>query len=163
MLILCAGGGIGTFVGLALYVTKAAYVGLLPLGLALALATVLFKNQRLYWFAIFLLTLQFKVSKNLNDGLAVRDELKIDYDFWNFTFEITATDLVLLVLLAYWANDCLIHGKKVRFPPVSWLAVGYLGISLLSLVGAESPYLGFVELSRQIKAFIAFLFAVNCL
>ncbi|MGH6840277.1 MAG: O-antigen ligase family protein [Methylocella sp.] len=163
LFILCVGGGIGTIVALALYVTKTAYVGLLPLGLALALATVFVKNQRLYWFAIFLLSLQFTFSKNLNDGLAVLNELKIDYDFWNFTFQITASDLALLVLLALWANDCLFHGKKMRFPPVTWLAVGYLGISLLSLVGAESPYLGFVEMSRQIKFFIAYLFAVNCL
>ncbi|MGH6850226.1 MAG: O-antigen ligase family protein [Methylocella sp.] len=163
LFILCIGGGIGTFVALALYVTKTAYVGLLPLGLALVLSTVFFKNYRLYWFAIFLLSLQFDISKNLNDGHAVIDELKIDYNFWSFTFEITATDLALLVLLAFWANDCLFHGKTMRFPPVTWLAVGYLGICLLSLVGAESPYLGFVELSRQIKLFIVYLFAVNCL
>jgi O-Antigen ligase len=161
--VLCLGGGIGTLVALALYGTNTAYVGILPLGLALVLSTVFAKNYRLYWFGIFLLSLQFTISKNLNDGLAVIDELKIDYAIWSFTFEITATDLALLVLLAFWANDCLFHGKKMRCPPVSWLAVGYLGICLLSLVGAESPYLGFVELSRQIKFFIVYLFAVNCL
>ncbi|MGH6847368.1 MAG: O-antigen ligase family protein [Methylocella sp.] len=143
--------------------TKTAYVGMLPFGLALVLSTVFVKNYRLYWFAIFLLSLQFTISKNLNDGLAVIDKLKIDYTIQNFVFEITATDLALLVLLAFWANDCLFHGKNMRFPPITWLAVGYLGISLLSLVGAESPYLGFVELSRQIKFFIVYLFAVNCL
>lgn len=163
LLILCAGGGIGTLVGLALYVTKTAYVGLLPLGLALVLASALVKNQRLYWFAIFLLSLQFTFSKNLNDGLAVLNDLKIDYDFWNFTFQIMASDLVFLILLAFWGSDCLFHGKKMRFPPVTWLAAGYLGISLLSLVRAESPYLGFVELSRQVKFFVAYLYAVNCL
>jgi O-antigen ligase len=163
LFVLCAGGGIGTLVALALYVTKTAYVGLLPLGLALVLASALVKNQRLYWFAIFLLSLQFTFSKNLNDGLAVINELKIDYDFWNFTFQIMASDLVFLILLAFWGNDCLFHEKKIRFPPVTWLAVGYLGIALLSLVRAESPYLGFVEMSRQIKFFIAYLFAVNCL
>ncbi|MGH6801207.1 MAG: hypothetical protein ACRECZ_07320, partial [Methylocella sp.] len=143
--------------------TKTAYVAMLPLGLALVLSTVFAKNYRLYWFAIFLLSLQFTISKNLNDGLAVIDELKIDYTIQNFTFEITASDLAFLVLLAFWANDCLFHGKTVRFPPVTWLASGYLFISLLSTLGAESPYLGFVEISRQIKFFIAYLFAVNCL
>jgi hypothetical protein len=163
LFLLCLGGGTGTLVALLLYVTKPALVATLPLALALVLSTALFKNYRLYWFAIFLLSLQFTITKNLNDGHAVVDELKIDYFIWSFTFEITATDLALLVLLAFWANDCLFHGKKMRFPPVTWLAVGYLGICLLSLVGAESPYLGFVELSRQIKFFIAYLYAVNCL
>ena len=160
---LCAGGGIGTLVALALYVTKTAYVGLLPLALALVLSTAFVKNFRLYWFAIFLLTLQFTISKNLNDGLAVVDALKIDYDIRDFTFQITLTDLALLVLLAIWANDCMFHGKRVRFPPVTWLAVGYLGIALLSTVRAESPYLGYVELSQQIKYFVVYLYAVNCL
>ncbi len=160
---LCLGGGIGTLVALGLYVTKTTYVALLPFGLAMVLPTVFLKNFRLYWFAIFLLSLQFAISKNLNDGLAVVDALKIDYTIWNFTFDITVSDLALLVLLAIWANDHMFHGKPLRFPPVSWLAVGYLGICLLSTVGANSPYLGFVELSRQIKFFIVYLFAVNWL
>ena len=163
LVILCLGGGIGTLVALALYVTKTAYVGLLPLGLALLLSTAFVKNFRLYWFAIFLLSLQFTMSKNLNDGLAVQDELKIDYTIQNFTFQITATDLALLVLVAIWANDRMVHRQPMRFPPVTWLAVGYLGISLLSTLGAASPYLGYVELSQQIKFFIVYLFAVNCL
>jgi len=160
---LCLGGGVGTLVALALYVTKPAYALLLPLGLVLVLPTLLVKNFRLYWFVIFLLSLQFMISKNLNDGLAVMDRLKIDYTIWNFTFDITATDFALLILLAIWANDCMFHRKPLRFPSVTWLAVGYLGISLLSIAGAASPYLGFVEMSRQIKFFIVYLFAVNCL
>lgn len=163
LLVLGAGAAIGTLVALALYATKTFYVALVPVGLALLLPAALTKNFRLYWFAIFLLSLQLPITKNLNDGLAVIDRLKIDYTIWNFTFEITITDLVLLILLAIWANDRLFHGRTVRFPPVTWLAVGYLGISLLSTLGAASPYLGFVELSRQLKFFVVYLFAVNCL
>jgi hypothetical protein len=138
-------------------------VALLCLGLALLLPTVFLKNVRLYWFAIFLLSLQFTVSKNLNDGLGVINDLKIDYTIWNFTFDITATDLALLVLLAIWANDRMFYAKPIRVPPVTWLAVGYLGTCLLSTIGAPSSYLGFVEISRQIKFFTVYLYAVNCL
>src|SRR5262249_61485353 len=109
LLLLCLGAGIGTFVPLALYVTKTAYVALLPFGLALVLSAAFFKDFRLYWFAIFLLSLQFLIYKNLNDGLAVINALKIDYTIYNFTFQITATDLALLVLLAIWANDVIFH------------------------------------------------------
>ena len=38
--------------------------------------------------------------------------------------------------------------------------MGYLGLALLSIVGTPSPYLGLVEMSRQLKFFIVFLFAV---
>jgi len=163
LFLLCLGGGIGTIVALGLYVTKITYVALLPLGLALVLPTVFLKNFRLYWFAIFLLSLQFTIKKNLNDGLYIVNSLKIDYTIWNFTFDITISDLAFRVLLAIWANDHMFHGKPLRFPPVSWLAFGYLVICRLSTVGANSPYLGFVELSRQLKFFSVYLFAVNWL
>jgi hypothetical protein len=163
LLLLFLGSGIGTLVALALYVTKPVYVGLLPACFLLALPALCLKNFRLYWFTVFLLSLQLPISKNLNNGLAVIDELKIDYTIWAFTFEITITDLLLLVLLAIWANDVIFRGKRVRFPAVSWLAVAYLAICLLSTIGAASPYLGYVELSRQIKFFVVYLFAVNCL
>ncbi len=160
---LCLGGGIGTFVAALLYVTKTAYGGLLPLGLALALPAAIVKNSRLYWFAVFLLSLQFQISKNLNDGLAVIEELKIDFVCPVLTYEISATDLVFVILLGFWVNDAMFHGKKMRFPAVTWVAVGYLAICLISTLRAESRYLGFVELSRQLKFFFVYLFAVNCL
>jgi hypothetical protein len=163
LLMLCAGGAIGTVVALALYVTKPAIVALLPAAVALVLATAFFRQYRLYWFGIFLLSLQFSVSKNLNDGFAVIDRLKIDYIIENFTFSVTATDLALFVLLGFAASDRMFHGKTFRFPKQSWLAVGYIGIAAVSTVLAPSHYLGAVELVLQIKYFIVYLFAVNCL
>jgi hypothetical protein len=163
LFVLFAGGGIGVLIPLLLYSATPLYVALLPIGGALLLPTLFLKNFRLYWFAIFLLSLQLVANKNLNDGLAVREALKIDYIIQHFTFEITATDLALLMLCIIWVNDRLFHKIPLVFPPVAWLAVGYLGLALLSVVGAHSPYLGLVEISRQLKFFIVFLFAVNCL
>jgi len=163
LLVLFAGGAIGALISLLLYSTTPLYVALLPLGGALLLPTLFLKNFRLYWLAVFLLSLQLTASKNLNDGLAVMEALKIDYIIWHFTFEITATDLALLMLCIIWVNDALFHKRPLIFPPVGWLAVGYLGLALLSIVGSRSPYLGLVEMSRQLKFFLAFLFAVNCL
>jgi O-Antigen ligase len=162
-LTLCVGGAIGMLVALGLYGTKPAYVALLPLGCALVLPSLFLKTARLYWFAIYLLSLQFQITKNLNDGFSVLDALKIDYLITHFTFDISISDLALLALLAIWTNDRLTHGKPLRFPPESWLAVGYLGVAFLSTLQAASPYLGFVELFAQAKYFVAYLFAVNCL
>ena len=163
LILLFAGGVIGTLVAFALYVTKPTFVALPIVALAAVLPLAFIKNYRLYWLAIFLLSLQFEISKNLNNGTAVIEELKINYTIWNFTFQINVTDLILLVLLAIWANDRLFHGRSLRFPPVAWLAVGYLGICLLSAVGAPSPYLSFVQIFLELKYFVVFLFAVNCL
>jgi hypothetical protein len=163
LFVLFAGGGIGALISLLLYSTTPIYVALLPLGGALLLPTLFLQNFRLYWLAVFLLSLQFIASKNLNDAVAVREALKIDYTISQFTFEITATDLALLMLYFIWITDALFHKKPLIFPPVGWLAVGYLGLALLSIVGARSPYLGLVEISRQLKFFMVFLFAVNCL
>ena len=164
---LLAGGGIGALTALLLYSTTPTYVALLPLGGALLLPTLFLKNFRLYWLAIFLLSLQFTASKNLNDGRAVVDALNIsgngNYTIQHFTFEITATDLALLMLCIIWVNDRLFQNSRLRFPSAAWLAVGYLSLALLSIVGARYPYLGMVEISRQLKFFIVFLFAVNCL
>lgn len=160
---LCLGCAIGVVIPLALYSTKTTYIALLPVGLLLLLPPLVLKNFRAYWLAIFLLSLQFLISKNLNDGLAVTSRLDIHYIITTLTFEITATDLVLVVLFVIWINDYLFHRKPLRFPSVSWLAVGYLIICLLSLAGARSAYLGAVDLTRQIKFFLVYLFAVNCL
>ena len=158
-----AGAGIGTIVAFGLYATKTAYVALLPVVLAVALPAAVVKNYRLYWFAIFLLSVQLAISKNLNDGKAVIDELHIDYTIWKITFQVSPTDLVLLILVAIWANDRMFHGKPLRFPSVAWLAVGYLVLSLFSTVGAASPYLGLVQIFQEFKFLIVYLFAVNCL
>ncbi|MGD9616508.1 MAG: O-antigen ligase family protein [Alphaproteobacteria bacterium] len=159
----CTGAVIGTLVGFGLYVTKLTYVALLPFGLALLVPALILKNFRLYWFAIFLFSLQFVVTKNLNDGLAVLSELQIDADIATFTFDITASDLVLLVLVAIWANDSIYHRQRMHFPPVAWLAFAYLGACVLSLVGSKYPYLGLVGLVQIFKFVIAFIFALNCL
>jgi hypothetical protein len=161
--VVLVGGTIGALIALGLYATKPAYVALLPLGLLIVLPAMIIKNFRLYWFAILLLSLQFQIGKNLNDGIAVLSSLRIDYIIDTFTLDITATDLILLVLIAIWVNDRLFHPKPFRFPAVSWLAVGYLGIALLSALGAPSRYLGLVEVVRQTKFFLVYLFAVNCI
>jgi len=161
-LVLC-GGLIGAFVAVVLYASKSPTIALLPVGLLIICGATLFRDPRAYWFVLAVLSLQLKVGLNLNDGRAVLDALKIDYTIENFTFQIMATDLVFVMLGLLWLNDVLFHGKRLRFPSVGWLAVGYLAFCLLSSLKAPQPFLGFVELFQQAKFFIIFLYAVNCL
>jgi hypothetical protein len=163
LLILCSGGAIGIVVAAGLYFTKTAYVAVLPVVLLVFVGAALFKNFRLYWFAVFLLSMQIPIAKNLNDGHDVIRAYRIDYVIWNFTYQITVTDLVFLVLLVIWLNDHVFYRKRFRFPKIMWLPIGYFFCCLLSLIGSSSPYLGFVQLWAESKFFLAFLFAINCL
>ena len=155
------GGTMGFLMALALYVTKPLLVALPIVGLLVALPTLVIRDKRLYWLGVFLVTLQFEISKNLNNGLAVIDRLNVDYTLWHFTFQVHATDVVLLVLLFYWSVETAFKGQRPYFPRAAWLVVGFFGFCLLSLVEAPSPYLGFVEISRQLKFFVLFLYIVN--
>lgn len=96
------GGTMGVVTALVLYVTKPLLVVLPIAGLLLVMPTFVTRDKRLYWFGVFLFTVQFEIQKNLNDALAVLDRLDVDYSLWHFTFELRATDLILMVLLYYW-------------------------------------------------------------
>ena len=65
LLVLFSGGAIGIVVASALYFTKTAYVAVLPFLLLIFLGAALVKNFRLYWFAVFLLSMQLPITKNL--------------------------------------------------------------------------------------------------
>ncbi|MFO1431511.1 MAG: O-antigen ligase family protein [Candidatus Competibacteraceae bacterium] len=158
---LVLGGMIGTFTALVLYVLKPVWVALIIAGVIVLMPTFVVRNHRLYWLAIFLFSLQFEIMKNLNDGLAVVHKLGIDYTIWHFTFELRATDLVFAVLAFFWLSDIIFRGKKFFFPRVAWLVPGFLLFCFLSLLNTPSPYLGLVEISRQLKFFLFFLYAAN--
>lgn len=151
----------GVLTGLVLYVTKPLLVALPIAGLLLVMPTFVIRDKRQYWLGVFLFALQFEILKNINDGLAVIEKLRIDYTLYHFTFEIRATDFVLAVLLFYWYTESLLRGRSVYFPRAAWLIVAFFGFCLISLISAPSAYLGLVELSRQLKYFVLFLYIVN--
>jgi O-antigen ligase len=160
-LLAALGACMGAMTALVLFATKPLIVALPIAGLLVVMPTFVIRDKRMYWLGVFLFTVQFEISKNLNDGLAVIDRLNIDYTLWHFTFQVHATDLILLVLLFYWYAETVFKGQRPYFPRATWLLVGFLGFCLLSLVAAPSPYLGLVETWRQLKFFLVFLYVVN--
>jgi len=152
---------IGLFTAMVLYATKPVWIALLIAGILLLSPTFFFREYRLYWFGVYLFMLQFEINKNLNDGLAVVEALGIDYTIWDFTFKVHASDLIFAVLMVFWVNDLIAKRKPLYWPKESWMVLGFLALSVLSLTGAPSIYLGLVELSRQLKFFLVFLWAAN--
>ncbi len=155
------GAGAGLFAALILYGTKAVLLWLVIAGLLVLIPTFIVRDHRLYWLALFFLVIQFEIKKNLNDGLAIVRDFHIDYTLYNFTFEVRGSDLVFLMLAFFWIHDIVFHGRRLRLPRATWLAVIYLGICVLSLFGARWPYLGIVEIVRQMRFVIFFLYAYN--
>ncbi len=160
-LLIAAGLCMGGMTALVLFATKPLFVALPIGGLLVVMPTFVIRDKRMYWLGVFLFALQFEIHKNLNDGLAVIDRLNIDYTLWHFTFQVHATDLVLMVLLFYWYTETVFKGQRPYFPRAAWLVVGFLGFCLLSLVSTASAYLGLVEIWRQLKFFLVFLYVVN--
>jgi len=134
-------------------VAMAAIIGFLP--------TLVLKEPRLYWLAVFLFTSALEIKKNLLDGLKIRAAFKMDYELPIFVPEIRLSDLAFVMLLGFWLLQLLGRRERFRFPPVAWLAVGYLGWAALSMVSAPNLYFGALQLTREIKFFVVFLYVVN--
>ena len=160
-LLVAVGACLGAMTALVLFATKPLFVALPIAGLLVVMPTFVIRDKRLYWLGVLLFALQFEIEKNLNDGLAVIDRLNIDYTLWHFTFQVHVTDLILLVLLFYWYVETVFKGQRPYFPRAGWLVIAFLASCLLSLVAAPSPYLGLVEISRQLKFFVLFLYVAN--
>jgi O-antigen ligase len=155
------GATIGLFVSLVLYGAKPVLIYVVFAGLLVVLPSLFIKDVKLYWMTVFLLALQFDFKKNLVDGLEVLDALKIDTMQFVFTPEIRLSDLALLMLLGVWAHKVGFEGKLFDVPKRAWLAFGFLGWAILSAVKAPHLYLSVVELVRQSKFILIYLYAAN--
>jgi len=123
--------------------------------------TFLVKDARLYWMILFIFALQFDLKKNLFDGLKILEDLHIDYAQFIFVPEIRSSDLALAILLVLWIHNLVFHKKEFKFPKAGWFAIGFLVWSGLSMFKAPHIYLSLVELLRQCKFFLIYLYTVN--
>ena len=130
-------------------------------GVIAFLPTLVVKEPQLYWLSLFLFTSALEIKKNLGDGFKIRAAFNMDYELPIFVPEIRLSDLAFLMLLGLGLLRLLGRRERFRIPAVAWLAVGYLGWAALSLLGAPNRYLGAVQLAREIKFFVVFLYAVN--
>jgi O-antigen ligase len=151
------GGVIASFISLL----KPLWIILALSGFFVFILTFLVKDTKLYWTMLFVFSLQLDVKKNLLDGLKVLENLHIDYVQFIFVPEIRLSDLIFAVLLVLWIHNFASHKKEFKFPRVGWFAIGFLVWSGLSMFKAPHIYLSAVELSRQCKFFVIFLYAVN--
>jgi O-antigen ligase len=159
---LFAGAAIAIVMSLVLYgLNKPVLIYLFVAGLVVLIPSAFVKDVPLYWMCIFLFTLQFELKKNLVDGLAVLDALKIDYMQFVFTPEVRLSDLPLLVMLFLWVHKMGSQGKQLIVPKGSWFALVFLGCAAISAIKAPHFYLSAIEIVRQCKFFIIYLYAAS--
>lgn len=126
------------------------------------LPTFLLKDVRLYWAALFLFFSAIEIKKTLVDGLKVKAALGIDYIQPVLVPEVRLSDLAFGVLLFLWLLRWSRRECRVHVPAVGFLALAYLGWAALSTLKAPIPYLSWVEWTRELKFFVVFLWAANC-
>jgi len=160
MSVVLAGALIGTLVGVG--VTMSPLAVALPLaGLLVLLPVFVLEDVKTYWLSLFLVAAHLGIAKQLLDGLVVLDSMGIDYGPFVFTPEIRAGDLPFLALLVLWLDDLRLGRATLHLPAVTWLALGFLGCCAASLLWAPSRYLAAIELMRQAKFALIFLYAAN--
>ena len=155
------GSAIAVLVSLVLYGLKPVLVLLVLAGMLVVLPSFFLRDVKLYWLTIFLLSLQFDLKKNLVDGVEVLESLKIDYMQFVFTPEIRLSDCALFVLLVVWLHAMGFERKPLYVPKRAMLALGFLVWATVSVVKAPHPYLSIIELVRQAKFFLVYLYVVN--
>lgn len=129
--------------------------------LTLFLPTLLLSDTKAYWLTLFVLALQLDVKRNLIDGLAVIRALKLETFPWTIVPEIRVSDIPLFALLLAWVVSVGAGRASFRIGTPAWPAIVFLGWAGLSVSGAPHVYLGLVELLRQCKFFLIYLYASN--
>jgi O-antigen ligase len=155
------GCAVAVVVSLVLYGLKPVLVYLALVMFVVLVPSFFVRDVSLYWLGVFLVALQFDFKKNLVDGLEVLDRLQIDYLQFVFTLEIRMSDLPLLVLLIFWAQKVGFQGKELIVPRHGRFALAFLGWAFVSSLKAPHFYLGIIEVIRQCKYFLIFLYAAN--
>jgi O-antigen ligase len=151
----------GAVIAASISLLKPIWILLALSGFLVFTLTFLIKETKLYWMVLFIFALQLDLKKNLLDGLRVLEDLHIDYLQFIFAPEIRLSDIPLAILCILWIHNIVFLKKKYKFPKASWFAIGFLVWSGLSMLKAPYIYLSIVELLRQCKFFLIYLYTVN--
>ncbi len=157
-----AGMAIAGSVTLLMYEAPPVWTFLVAAMLVTLLPAFVVQDARLYWTAVFLLFSPIEIKKSLVDGLKIKAALGIDYIQPVLVPELRLGDLAFAVLLLLWLVRWSLRRDRLYIPPVGFLALAYLAWATLSILKAPIPYLSWIELAREVKYFLIFLWAVNC-
>jgi len=134
-------------------------------GLAVFLPTLVLREAKLYWLMLFVLSMQFDISKRLTTWMAAPWILFETYGFpasGNLSINFYLSDVILCILLLPWVCRLFLRQEKLFFPALCYLPLVYFGwTAISSLMQAVSLHLSFFEWVRQLCYFLSLVYIAN--
>jgi O-antigen ligase len=139
------------------------WTGLVIVGLTVGVLSLIAKDFKTYWMAIFALVLPLEIKKLLVDSEYVREIARIKgIPLGELPAPVLhLSDLPFLVLIACWLFEIIYRKKKVFFPKSNWMALAFLTWASLSLIKAPAFSYGFFDLVRTFKFYLIYLYFAN--
>jgi len=137
--------------------------GLLLVGLAVAVGSLIAQDFKSYWMAVFALALPLEIIKSLVDGEYIREITNmygIPMGEMPAPF-IYLSDLPFIILLLHWMFEVIYKKQKVYYPKSNRLALVFIGWCALSLINTPVFSYGFYDLLRLIKFYFLYIYIAN--
>lgn len=157
-------GGVIIALGTALILHyEYVWAWLVPLGLVVAVWSLVARDFKNYWIAVFALVLPLEIQKLLVDSEGIRAFVQT----YGFPIgELPApvlhlSDLPFLVLMLHWIYEVTVRKRTIIFPRWNWMALAFLAWACLSLTKAPVFSSGFFELLRIVKFYLLYLYVAN--
>ena len=137
--------------------------GLFTVGLAVGVLSLIAKDFKTYWMAIFALVLPLEIKKLMISSDYVREIAQINgIPLGELPGPVLyLSDLPFLVLMAYWLIEIIYRKQKVFFPKSNWMALAFLAWASLSLINAPVLSYGIFDLLRTLKFYLLYLYFAN--
>jgi hypothetical protein len=159
--------GIGVLTGLMTIVLLQAsltWILLLAAGLVVVTGSLVVRNARQYWLAVFLATIPLNITKLFFWTPEDVEVIKRTYGIFineNLVPQLYLADLPLLVLLALWLGDIALRRQRIRIPSGVLTSIAFLVWCVTTLALARAPMLGFVWVLYEVKCLVMLLWFVN--
>ena len=136
-----------------------------PLCAGLVLIPSIVATDRMaYWLGLFLLALPFDISKTFMSGDRATALVEQVGGLWGpVALNVHLIDLALLPLLGVWLLGKFRSRERIWFPRISYVPVACLCFITVTATVAPSPYFAFLELIKQWKYFVIYVFAADVL
>jgi hypothetical protein len=139
------------------------WVGLVTVGLVVGVMSLISKDIKTYWMAIFAMVLPLEIKKLMISSDYIREITQVNgIPIGELPGPVLyLSDLPFLVLMAYWLFEIIYRKQKVFFPKSNWMALAFVAWAGLSLIKAPVLSYGIYDLIRAFKFYLVYLYFAN--